>query len=993
VVPLISFIIPAHNAVETLRVTLESLRAQSLADWEAIVVDDGSTDGTGALAEEIAHEDRRITCKHISNGGVCRARNDGLRAASADWVVFLDADDWVDPSYVKSMMAAADTKTDLIYCGYRRITADGHTVLDSFTTRLESAGFELLARECVLAVHCVVVRRALICSLDGFDPALKCCEDWDLWQRAARCGARIRAVPKILAMYRMGVGTLSGDLHQMLVDGLTVLGRGYGPDPRVTNPSPAFANGAADNNWAERATHLAIWCAAADVGSGNNGTPLLDLIPRSALTSVDGAILANTIVEGLAIGARVSKEELASRYSVFSARLYDLIAALSAEHTRSGAAQGLLFQVERAILECHAGETCLTLSQTAACRIDLRRIENLRVAQGIERSLLILTSGDRRLNSICVAALDSISAKTIAELAVDKIRLARFLYFSQSLLKPSFWISATASMLTVTGRFLLDVARFRSIVLTRVVAKLKMEIRKASIRTVTVGAAKASLVPTFEKRAQSNRQVQEEISISQQQKQAPKEGVFIWDDVFASVDPWGYSSSEYEQKKYELTLSLLPDEGTKKALELACAEGAFTTKLASRVTSLIAADISRKALDRARAKCLGHDNIEFSKIDLAKDELPGGQDLIICSEVLYYLDGRRELKRVARKIRDALAPGGRLITANHMLLKDDMSATGFDWDQQYGGKVIHEVFAATPGFELERSLVTELYRIDRFRATETKSIVPQIQQVPIDHLEDRVAHYVVWGGAIARRREVESERTWRIPILAYHRIAEDGPEALSRWRVDPGAFRNQLRLLRSHGFHAVSSEDVQAHYVSQNPFPGRPVLITFDDGYRDFADVAWPILFAHDFLAEVFLVSDLVGDAAIWDAGYGEPAALMDWPTIERLHNEGVRFGSHLASHTPAPNLRAANLFDEADRSRRILESRLKSSVFSIAAPYGDIDDSLRYAAAVSGYTIGFASDGGIADLRDKWRYDTPRIEVGGDWDLLRFARALQLPT
>jgi peptidoglycan/xylan/chitin deacetylase (PgdA/CDA1 family) len=476
---------------------------------------------------------------------------------------------------------------------------------------------------------------------------------------------------------------------------------------------------------------------------------------------------------------------------------------------------------------------------------------------------------------------------------------------------------------------------------------------------------------------------------------AQNDGISIWDDVFASVDPWGYTS-EYEQRKYELTLSLVPEEGANKALELACAEGAFTTKLAPRVTSLIAADISRKALDRARASCGAYDNIEFRQIDLTKDELPGGQDLIICSEVLYYLDGQDELKRIASKIRDALARGGRLIMANHMLLKDDLSATGFDWDQRYGGKVIHEVFAATPGFDLERSIVTELYRIDSFRATDKGSepVIPQIQQATINcRLEDQVARYVVWGGAIARRRDVENERTWRVPILAYHRIAEYGPKALTRWRVHPEAFRNQMRLLRSHGFHAISSEDVHARHVSRSPFSGRPVMITFDDGYSDFADAAWPTLIAHDFLAEVFLVSDLVGEAATWDAGFGEPAPLMDWPTIERLHKEGVRFGSHLASHTPAPNLRAADLFDEAKRSRRTLESRLMNSVFSVAAPYGDIDDSLRYAAAVSGYKIGFACSGGIADLRDKWRYDTPRIEVGGEWDLQRFAQALHLPT
>src|SRR5262249_10549827 len=120
-----------------------------------------------------------------------------------------------------------------------------------------------------------------------------------------------------------------------------------------------------------------------------------------------------------------------------------------------------------------------------------------------------------------------------------------------------------------------------------------------------------------------------------------------FETVFAThVDPWRYASA-YEQTKYEQTLSLLPAGRIGRALELACAEGHFTVQLASRVDDLVAADISRIALDRALERCGHLGNVHFARLDLTADELPGRFDLIVCSEVLYDVGGQRELEGVA----------------------------------------------------------------------------------------------------------------------------------------------------------------------------------------------------------------------------------------------------------------------------------------------------------------------------------------------------------
>ena len=95
--PAFSVIIPAYNAARFLDRCLRSLQAQTLPDWEAICVDDGCRDGTGEILDRFAAEDPRIKAIHKANEGVGAARNDAMRMASGQFVVFLDSDDFLHP--------------------------------------------------------------------------------------------------------------------------------------------------------------------------------------------------------------------------------------------------------------------------------------------------------------------------------------------------------------------------------------------------------------------------------------------------------------------------------------------------------------------------------------------------------------------------------------------------------------------------------------------------------------------------------------------------------------------------------------------------------------------------------------------------------------------------------------------------------------------------------------------------------------------------------
>ena len=127
--PTVSVIIPAYNAERYLAETLESVLAQTLADLEVIVVDDGSTDTTCAIVEELAARDARISLLRQENSYAGVARNNGMARARGTYLYFLDADDTVEPEALETMVAAAEScAADVVICRSRKFdTATGET--------------------------------------------------------------------------------------------------------------------------------------------------------------------------------------------------------------------------------------------------------------------------------------------------------------------------------------------------------------------------------------------------------------------------------------------------------------------------------------------------------------------------------------------------------------------------------------------------------------------------------------------------------------------------------------------------------------------------------------------------------------------------------------------------------------------------------------------------------------------------------------------------
>lgn len=209
--PLVSFIIPAYNAEATIGAALSGALTQTHPRVEVVVVDDGSTDRTGAICA--AYGDR-IVYERVSNGGSSWARNRAMEIARGDFFAFLDADDVVLPPYL-----AANLATHAAAGGGRRIVMNEAHLLTatglSHGRRLIGSRFPRADRQRMAALQknfvpiLSVFPRELAAELDGFDTTLLYCEDWDFWLRAILAGWEVVYQDQPHSLYRIAAGAKS----------------------------------------------------------------------------------------------------------------------------------------------------------------------------------------------------------------------------------------------------------------------------------------------------------------------------------------------------------------------------------------------------------------------------------------------------------------------------------------------------------------------------------------------------------------------------------------------------------------------------------------------------------------------------------------------------------------------------------------------------------------------------------------------------------------
>jgi peptidoglycan/xylan/chitin deacetylase (PgdA/CDA1 family) len=673
--PQVSVVIPAHDAAATLAATLDSLIGQAEIAWEAIVVNDGSNDDTWALARSYAQGDGRIQAVRCPHAGVSAARNAGLAQARAPWVMFLDADDALDPDHLQLLLEGREQHPDaeVIHGGWQVAFPDR---LGPVTPPLDLANaFDVAARRAPFAIHAAMTRRDRLDACGGFDEALRCAEDWDLWQRLARSGAVFRP-SRAVARYTIRRGSLSNNLGSLLRDGLAVIARGHAADPRVAQPVAAHAQGAPPARLASAKAAFALWVAGVAVGRGQGE------VLRAAAEACRGGVLdpydvAWALLEGLERATAAEQESWAPALRSAGPALRAFLDAVEAVQLAPRLASRTLRQMERLVCARLRPDVRGVFGALQILDCEHPPRADITPEPGVERLRLVVHGGGRRLGQVDL----------LAPRRLDRQRLAALLA-----------------------------------------------------------------------------------------------------DEFGPPPPTTAEPPAPTQ---------LPDSP-------------------------------------APAPALAH------PAPAARVDLPG------------------------------------------------------------------------------------------------------------------------------------------LVALTYHRVAEDGPQDLRDYRAAPARFAAQMQWLADHGYAAISLPQLEAHVWSGEELPPRAVLISFDDGYLDVLTHAAPVMARHGFVGAMFLVSDRIGQAAIWDDAFGPPARLLDGGQLKALRRRGWSFGAHGARHAPLTGLSPDELRKELSGCRKSLARRLGACT-TLAYPYGDVDEAIAREAYALGFRLAFTCEPAT------WRRGRPvmtfpRLTVQGDW-------------
>jgi teichuronic acid biosynthesis glycosyltransferase TuaG len=238
--PLVSVLMPAYNAGRYVAESIESVRAQTLQDWELVVVDDGSADDTGEVVRRLAEADARVRYVRRPNGGQAAARNTGLGEARGRLVAFLDADDlWLPEKLEAQIEVLERTGVDLVYTDGYFFSEDGAESVEERFHILpgEARGAEMfrtLFNANRIGTLSVLVKREALDAVGLFDEdrAYQNCEDYDLWLRLAKWGASFYGMEEKLMRYRRHAAATTYAASKLLAPMLAVILK-HAPDPAL----------------------------------------------------------------------------------------------------------------------------------------------------------------------------------------------------------------------------------------------------------------------------------------------------------------------------------------------------------------------------------------------------------------------------------------------------------------------------------------------------------------------------------------------------------------------------------------------------------------------------------------------------------------------------------------------------------------------------------------------------------------------------------------
>lgn len=451
-----------------------------------------------------------------------------------------------------------------------------------------------------------------------------------------------------------------------------------------------------------------------------------------------------------------------------------------------------------------------------------------------------------------------------------------------------------------------------------------------------------------------------------------------FDAMFQKEDPWNYKSL-YEQTKYDQTFSLL-SRSYPRVLEVGCAEGLFTERLAVIADNLLAIDISSVALSRASARLSGHPAVEFKEIDIFYEEIPGKYDLIVCSEILYYAPDKDALRSFLGRLIGALQPGGQLLMVHAKDVVDDPAKEGFDFGHPFGVYTISEITQSL-GAHLEEELEAPLYLVQRFGLGGGKCDTRK-RYIPMGPISPQLA--ALASGLPTRSIGQEGKV---IPVLHYELVGNNSEFPRSRDCSAAKTLAEHMKIINENQYLVLSLKQFHELLVSEGEISRPAVLLIFEGGYQDFIQDALPVLQQYGFPATLFVPYDMIGG----DQGKNQESDYFDslWASadLKNVVSSGIEIGLSINRNFPLNEWLQEIERNEFMSSFKRLREEFHQKPCAFYYPHGEFDHLIADCAANIGFDLAFTSvdDAAILSM-DPMRL--PCIK-SADKNLAQFVRGL----
>jgi peptidoglycan/xylan/chitin deacetylase (PgdA/CDA1 family) len=202
----------------------------------------------------------------------------------------------------------------------------------------------------------------------------------------------------------------------------------------------------------------------------------------------------------------------------------------------------------------------------------------------------------------------------------------------------------------------------------------------------------------------------------------------------------------------------------------------------------------------------------------------------------------------------------------------------------------------------------------------------------------------------------------RVPILTYHALDESG----SVVAMSPALFRAQMEFLRANGWRALSLDELLAGHA-RGAWDARTVALTFDDGFVNFFEHAFPVLRECQFTATVFVIADWVGKTNDWQSqlAWVPRHPLMNWRELRTIADAGIAIGAHTLSHPHLARLAAPDATREIVECKRVIADQIGREAQAFAYPYGEMSRDAE-AIVAQHYRAGFSTQLGFATAQNR---------------------------